>query len=41
VFGFITLMIHSKILDNNNENNNLIFSENLFKGAFVKIKISN
>jgi len=27
-------MIHSKLLDNNN----LIFSENLYKGACVKIK---
>ena len=34
-------MIHSKLLDNNNENNNLIFSENLYKGACVKIKNSN
>ena len=33
-------MIHSKLLDNN-ENNNLIFSENLYKGACVKIKNSN
>ena len=30
-------MIHSKLLDNNN----LIFSENLYKGACVKIKNSN
>ena len=30
-------MIHSKLLDNNN----LIFSENLSKGACVKIKNSN
>ena len=29
-------MIHSKLLDNN-----LIFSENLYKGACVKIKNSN
>ena len=41
MFGFNTLMIHSKLLDNNNENNNLIFSENLYKGACVKIKNSN
>jgi len=34
-------MIHSKLLDNKNENNNLIFSENLYKGACVKIKNSN
>ena len=34
-------MIHSKILDNKNENNNLIFSKNLYKGACVKIKNSN
>ena len=30
-------MIHSKLLDNNN----LIFSENLYKGSCVKIKNSN
>ena len=41
MFGFNTLMIHSKLLDNNNENNNLIFSKNLYKGACVKIKNSN
>jgi len=34
-------MIHSKLLDTNNENNNLICSENLYKGACVKIKNSN
>ena len=34
-------MIHSKILDNKNENNNLILSEKLYKGACVKIKNSN
>ena len=34
-------MIHSKLLDNNNENNKLIFSENLYKGACVKIKNNN
>ena len=38
---FSTLMIHSRILDNKNENNNLILSENLYKGACVKIKNSN
>ena len=32
-------MIHSKLLDN--KNNNLICSENLYKGACVKIKNSN
>ena len=37
MFGFRTLMIHSKLLNNNN----LIFSENLYKGACVKIKNSN
>ena len=31
-------MILSKLLDNKNENNNLIFSEKLYKGACVKIK---
>jgi len=30
-------MISSKILDNKNEKNNLICSENLYKGACVKI----
>jgi len=39
VFGFKTLMIHSKLLDS--KNNNLISSENLYKGACVKIKNSN
>ena len=34
-------MIPSKILDNENEKNNLICSENLYKGACVKIKNSN
>ena len=34
-------MIHSKILDNKNEKNNLNCSENLYKGACVKIKNSN
>ena len=41
MFGFSTLMIHSKLLDKKNENNKLIFSENLYKGACVKIKNSN
>ena len=40
MFGFSTLMIHSKLLDSEN-NNNLISSENLYKGACVKIKKSN
>ena len=34
-------MIHPFILDNKNEKNNLICSENLYKGACVKIKDSN
>ena len=34
-------MIHSKLLENKNEKNNLICSENLYKGACVKIKNSN
>ena len=34
-------MIHSKLKDNKNEKNNLICSENLYKGACVKIKNSN
>ena len=40
MFGFSTLMIHSKLLDNKSEKNNLISSENLYKGACVKIKNS-
>ena len=36
-----TLMIHSKLFENKNENENLIRSENLYKGACVKIKNSN
>jgi len=34
-------MIPSKLLDNKNEKNNLNRSENLYKGACVKIKNSN
>ena len=34
-------MIYSKILDNKKTKNNLICSENLYKGACVKIKNSN
>ena len=34
-------MIHSKLLDNINEKNNLTCSENLYKGACVRIKNSN
>ena len=34
-------MINSKLLDYKNENNNLNFSENLYKGACVKIKNNN
>jgi len=41
VLGFITLMIDSKLLDNKNENNNLVCSESLYKGACVKIKNNN
>jgi hypothetical protein len=41
MFGFSTLMIHSKQLINENQKNNLICSENLYKGACVKIKNSN
>ena len=37
MFGFNTLMIHSKLLDNKN----LSFPKNLYKGACVKIKNSN
>ena len=41
MFGFSALMIHSEKLDNKNKKNNLIRSENLYKGACVKIKKSN
>ena len=34
-------MIYSKLLDNKNEKDNLICSENLYKGACVRIKNSN
>ena len=34
-------MIYSKLLDKINENNNLISSEKLYKGACVKIKNNN
>ena len=34
-------MIHSKLLENKNEKNNLICSKNLYIGACVKIKNSN
>jgi len=34
-------MIHSELLDNKNEKNNLICSEKLYKGACVRIKNSN
>ena len=34
-------MINSKLLGNKNEDNNLICSENLYKGACVKIRNSN
>ena len=40
MFGFSTLMIHPKLLDTKNENNFSICSENLYKGACVKIKNS-
>ena len=34
-------MIHSKLLDNKAEKNNLISSENLYKGACIRIKNSD
>ena len=34
-------MIYSKLIDNENEKNNLKCSENLYKGACVKIKNIN
>ena len=41
MFVFSILMIHSKLLDNKNEKNNLICTANLYKGACVRIKNSN
>ena len=41
MFDFNTLMIDSKLLNNKNEKNNSICSENLYKGACVRIKNSN
>ena len=41
MFGLNALMIHSKILNNKNKENNLSCSENLYKGACIKIKNSN
>ena len=41
MFGFSTLMISSELLDNKNEKNKFISTENLYKGACVKIKSSN
>ena len=41
MFGFSTLMIHSKLLDNKNEKLDLICFDNLYKGACVRIKNSN
>ena len=34
-------MIHSKILNSKNKENNLICSQNLYKGVCIKIKNSN
>ena len=41
MIGFNNLMIHSKLLVNKNQKNNLICSEHLYKGVCVKIKNSN
>jgi len=41
MFCFSSLMIHSKLLNNKYEKNNLNCSEKLYKGACVKIKNSN
>ena len=35
------MIINSKLLENKNEDNNLICSEKLYKGACVKIKNNN
>ena len=40
MFGIGPLMINPKLLDNKNEENILICSEKLYKGACVKIKNS-
>ena len=41
MFDFCTLMINSKLLNHKKEKGNLICSENLYKGACVRIKNSN
>ncbi len=38
---FNAVMINSKLLENKNEKNNLLCSENLYKGACVKIRNNN
>ena len=40
MFNFSAMMIDSKLIDKKNENN-LIFSKKLYKGACVKIKNNN
>ena len=40
MFGLSTFMIHPRLLENKHVNSNLICSENLYKGACVKIKNS-
>ena len=40
MFGLSTFMIHPKLFENKHENSDLICSENLYKGACVKIKNS-
>jgi len=41
VLNFNAVMINSKLLENKNENNNLLCSEKLYKGACVKIRNNN
>tara|TARA_B100000424_G_scaffold234702_1_gene198669 strand:+ start:367 stop:651 length:285 start_codon:yes stop_codon:yes gene_type:complete len=41
VLYFNAVMINSKLLENKNEKNNLLCSENLYKGACVKIRNNN
>ena len=41
MLNFNAVMINSKLLENKNENNNLLCSENLYKGACVKIRNNN
>ncbi len=41
MLNFNAVMINSKLIENKTENNNLLSSENLYKGACVKIRNNN